>query len=120
LSARGLKLVRDGKKYVSMSIQKRIDKRNNYPDAAGELTAQETEITRLICAGFKKKEIADTLHISERTVENHKKEIYRVLNVRNSFELYNAAHNLGIVSHDWQDVYPKDFEVRPLPEKKRK
>lgn len=41
-----------------------------------ELTAREKEITELIAWGAAKKEIATHLFISERTVENHVRNIY--------------------------------------------
>lgn len=41
-----------------------------------KLTARETEIAELMAWGLCKKEIADHLFISERTVENHARNIY--------------------------------------------
>jgi len=117
---KGMRQIRDGKKYVSPSVLERIDMRSEYPEPAGKITGRETEVIRLICSGYKDKDIVDNLHISKRTVDNHKKEIYRTLNVRNFFELSNAAHDTGIVSQDWQCSAPKNFEIRPLPNRKVK
>lgn len=41
------------------------------------LTLRETEIIKLIEREFNNKQIADSLYISERTVETHRKNIYR-------------------------------------------
>ena len=114
----GLKAIRDGKKYVSPGVQKRILMRKEYPMPAGRITNRQAEIVRLICCGFKDIEIADTLHISRRTVDTHKTEIFRSLNVRNSVELIKVALNLEIVKQDELNFYPKDFTVNPKPDKR--
>ena len=44
-----------------------------------ELTGRETEITHLIAEGITTKNIADQLFLSTRTVETHRKNIYRKL-----------------------------------------
>jgi DNA-binding CsgD family transcriptional regulator len=51
------------------------------------LTPREREIAELIAWGGTKKEIADQLYISERTVENHARNIYEKTGVRKSSEL---------------------------------
>ena len=115
---RGLKLIRDGEMYVSPSVQERIILREEEPMPAKIITYRQKEVIRLTCCGFKDKEIGDTLHISRRTVNKHKLEIYRSLNVRNVVELYNVAHYLGFVSLNENFAFPKNFSVAPLPRKK--
>ena len=51
------------------------------------LTAREREVARLITAGHTARAIADTLVISERTVETHVASVYRKLGVANRQEL---------------------------------
>lgn len=46
-----------------------------------EITNRELEILKLLSRGMSNKEISDMLGISTRTVETHKKNIYRKLNV---------------------------------------
>ncbi|MDR1755581.1 MAG: helix-turn-helix transcriptional regulator [Culturomica sp.] len=41
-----------------------------------KLTAREAEIAEMFAWGASKKEIANHLHVSERTVENHARNIY--------------------------------------------
>lgn len=56
------------------------------PGADGELaalTARELEIARLVAAGRSNKEIAATLHLSVRTVENHLRRVFAKLSVPN-------------------------------------
>lgn len=49
--------------------------------AVGELTIRESEVVRLAKRGLNTREIAGTLHVSERTVETHLAHIYRKLGV---------------------------------------
>ncbi|MCL2381200.1 MAG: response regulator transcription factor [Treponema sp.] len=113
----GLKAVRDGKRYVSPSVRERILMRREYPMAAGKITDRQEEVIRLICCGFKDIEIADTLHISRRTVDTHKTEIFRSLNVRNAVELIGVALNLEIIRQSELYFYPKYFVTNPKPSK---
>lgn len=54
---------------------------------AATLSKRETEIAELIAWGASKKEIANRLSISERTVENHTRMIYSKVGVSKSNEL---------------------------------
>lgn len=54
---------------------------------AATLSKRETEIAKLIAWGASKKEIANRLSISERTVENHARMIYSKVGVSKSNEL---------------------------------
>ena len=51
------------------------------------LTLREQEIVRLCCKGLQNKEIADRLNISTRTVETHKNNIFRKLEINSTAEL---------------------------------
>lgn len=46
-------------------------------NGSAKLTRRETEIAELFAWGASKKEVADRLYVSERTVENHARNIYR-------------------------------------------
>nr|WP_240968553.1 helix-turn-helix transcriptional regulator [Streptomyces sp. HNM0575] len=50
--------------------------------AAKHLTAREAEIAGLVCSGLTNIEVAETVTISKRTVDNHLQNIYRKLGVR--------------------------------------
>lgn len=51
------------------------------------LTKRELEITHFISAGYSNKDIAKILFISEHTVKDHTKNIYRKMDVHSRFEL---------------------------------
>jgi DNA-binding NarL/FixJ family response regulator len=105
----GLKRIRDGYSFVSISVQKRLEAYDEYPKLVKSLTRREIEITRLLCNGFKTDEIAETLHISISTVDKHKTAIYKKLNVRNENELIRVALYLGIIEMDELNFFGGDF-----------
>lgn len=61
------------------------------------LTKREEEILREVLSGLTKKEIADKLYISERTLYNHLANIYGKLGAKNAIEAYNIAIELGYI-----------------------
>ena len=65
---------------------------------AVKLTAREIEIARLSAKGLLSKEIAARLNIAQRTVENHKNNLYRKLGINNSAELVSYMHKAGLLS----------------------
>ncbi|RDK87096.1 helix-turn-helix domain-containing protein [Marinirhabdus gelatinilytica] len=60
------------------------------------LTHQEKKIITLIAEGSQSKEIADTLFISKHTVQTHRKNIYRKLNVTSVADLIKISLVLNL------------------------
>lgn len=61
------------------------------------LSNRELEILPLICQGMKNKEIADQLFISERTVENHRKNLFIKTKSKNAYGLVIYAIKNGLI-----------------------
>jgi DNA-binding NarL/FixJ family response regulator len=61
-----------------------------------ELTDRETEVLRLVATGMSYKEIADTLVISHRTVQNHVQNTLGKLHLHNRVELVRFALARGL------------------------
>ncbi len=61
------------------------------------LTKREEEILLEVLSGLTKKEIADKLYISERTLYNHLANIYAKLGAKNAIEAYKIALELGYI-----------------------
>ena len=62
-----------------------------------QLTAREQEIMRMLAEGMSKAQIADTLFISIKTVENHRANIMRKLSLHSRTELVKYAIRKGII-----------------------
>ena len=117
---KGLCQIRKGGECVSPSVLERIDLRRDYPMSAGKITDKQKEVLRLICCGFKDREIAETLAISRNTVVNHKTHFFTSLNVRSPIELVRAALTMEFIRLEEIYFYPRDMTLNPLPDKKIK
>jgi DNA-binding NarL/FixJ family response regulator len=62
------------------------------------LTTREREVLKFIAEGIANKEIADLLFISVRTVENHRANIMRKLNIKSTANLIKYAIRKGYTS----------------------
>lgn len=68
------------------------------PTQLSQLTQREKEIISLSCSGMIMKEIADSLHVSPRTIEVHKTHIFQKLGLNNQIELLRFAINRGLIT----------------------
>lgn len=62
-----------------------------------ELTDSEKQILQSIADGMKRKEIASTLYISERTLSNHLQHIFEKLGVTSAVEAVTKAIQMGYI-----------------------
>ena len=67
------------------------------PAPAGELTPREEEIVKLVAEAHTTREIAEILHLSEKTVENHRANAMRKLGMRDRVELVRYAIRRGLI-----------------------
>ncbi len=63
-----------------------------------DLTSMEKNILQLICSGQKRKNIAEELYMSKRTLSNHLQHIFEKLNVSSTVEAVTKAIQLGYIS----------------------
>ena len=63
-----------------------------------DISRRETEVVQLLCEGLSSREIAKHLHISAKTVENHRYNIYRKCEVDSIAALMRHAIQQGMVS----------------------
>jgi two-component system, NarL family, nitrate/nitrite response regulator NarL len=92
-----LKQLAMGYPYVSPEITKFL--MNDYNKAATKeelLTERESEILRLITKEYSNKQIAEKLFISERTVETHRKNIFRKT---------NTSSLVGLIKYAFENSY---------------
>jgi DNA-binding NarL/FixJ family response regulator len=62
-----------------------------------ELTPREEEIVKLVAEAHTNREIAEILHLSEKTVENHRANAMRKLGMRDRVELVRYAIRRGLI-----------------------
>lgn len=67
------------------------------PEAGKPLTPKEQQVCEYLCLGWSNKEIAQVLHLSPRTVEDHRMHVMRKKTVRNSVELVRVVYGLDDV-----------------------
>ncbi|MBN1931354.1 MAG: response regulator transcription factor [Desulfobacterales bacterium] len=99
----GIKTVLSGKYYISPEISeivlegylesRKIKKKSSFEI----LTKREKEVLKLVGEGYQNKEIAEYLYISPKTVEKHRANIMRKLNLHNASELTVYAIEKGLV-----------------------
>ena len=65
-----------------------------------ELTPREQEVLTLIAEGYSNNEIADRLVISAKTVDRHRENIMRKLNLHNRVDLVKYALRKGLIGLD--------------------
>jgi len=66
-------------------------------DGDEELTPREEEIVKLVAEANTTKQIAEILHLSEKTVENHRANAMRKLGMRDRVDLVRYAIRRGLI-----------------------
>jgi len=97
-----IRKVGSGQSYFSTEVTLSLlnpmqDKHSAGNLAQEQLTERETEIIKLIAEGFSNKEIGSKLFISHRTVDTHRTNLMKKLNVDNIAGLISYAMKNGIV-----------------------
>lgn len=89
--------VYEGNNYFSQDITKEMMNTFGDHSESSRLTNREIEIIKLIGKEFSNKQIADQLFISERTVETHRKNIFRKTGTQNIVGLINYAYREHLI-----------------------
>lgn len=97
-----IQIIRSGKTYLSPNLGDLVPdllRRRHEPGGSLKeaLTHREREILKLLADGNTSKEIAHKLYISLRTVQNHRANIMRKLNLRRTTDLVKYALQKGYV-----------------------
>jgi DNA-binding NarL/FixJ family response regulator len=110
---RGLQAVTNGEYFLDSAISQEVvarlmkspvrEARVSDSDY-GRLTPREQEIMRMLAEGIAKADIADRLCISVKTVENHRSNIMRKLDLSSTMDLVRYAAKLGLIDIDlWKE-----------------
>ena len=99
-----VRTVLQGRRFLSASISERMieiyiqnEKAASVDDPYETLTNREREVLQMVAEGHSSTEIADRLTISARTVETHRSNLMRKLNLSNQTELIRYAIRKGIL-----------------------
>jgi DNA-binding NarL/FixJ family response regulator len=92
-----LKLIANGGTYFSGDVAKELNRVDESIDKRYILTPREREIVRYVAQGLSHTEIGDKIHISPRTVDTHRTNIMRKLELHSIAELIKIAMQLKII-----------------------
>lgn len=97
-----IRQVMEGEVYLSPEIEKALMNtlRNQAREKAEfipQLTRRELQVLKLIAAEHTTKEIAETLFLSENTIETHRRNLLSKLNVRNVAGMIKVALKRGLI-----------------------
>jgi len=93
-----IRTVHKGNKYFSAEIsEKMINFMSTQSTSEDILSNKETEVLGLISEGLTTKEIAAKLFVSSRTIETHRANIIKKLEVKNTAELIKKAAKINLI-----------------------
>lgn len=93
-----IRSVNKGKKYFSAEIsEKMINFMSTQSISENILSNKENEVLGLIAKGLTTKEIAEKLFVSSRTIETHRANILKKLEVKNTAELIKKAAKMNLI-----------------------
>jgi DNA-binding NarL/FixJ family response regulator len=93
-----IRTVNKGKKYFSTLIsEKMINFMSTQSVSENVLSNKETQVLALISKGLTTNEIAAKLFVSSRTIETHRANILKKLEVKNSAELIKRAAEMNLI-----------------------
>jgi two-component system response regulator NreC len=102
--ASAIRVVSQGNVFLYPTLAKLLVKdfvqraESNLPSIAEELTPREREVLTYIAEGHTNREIAEQLVISVKTVDRHRENIMRKLNLHNRVELVKYAIEKGLIT----------------------
>lgn len=93
-----VRIVNGGKKYFSPKIsEKMINFMSEQTLSENLLSKKEKEVLELISKGLTTKDVAAKLFVSTRTIETHRANILKKLEVKNTAELINKATKINLI-----------------------
>jgi len=95
-----LRTVAAGQTFLSSGAQRALMEEwlgGGRPDLEDPLTPRELEVVKLIAEAYTNRQIAETLKVSEKTVESHRANVLAKLGMRDRVELARYAVRRGLV-----------------------
>ena len=100
-----VRAVARGETYLSPAVSKRVvddyvSRTSGAPDPLAALTPRQREILQLVAEGHTSKDIARRLGLSYRTVEAHRNQVMKRLDVHDVTGLVRFAVRVGLIADD--------------------
>ena len=95
-----IRTVAEGRTFLNSRTQQTLMRQwleDGRTSPAEDLTPREMEVVKLIAEAYTNKQIADALHLSEKTVESHRGNVLAKLGMRDRVELVRYAIRRGLV-----------------------
>ena len=94
-----LRTVADGRPFLSSTAQRALlrEWEEGTAEADDSLTPRELEVVKLIAEAHTNRQIADTLMLSEKTVESHRANLLAKLGMRDRVQLVRYAIRRGLI-----------------------
>ncbi len=94
-----IRAVSRGEAFLTSAVERTIVREWMNDSSSGPeepLSPREQEVLKLIAEAFTNKQIAETLHLAEKTVESHRANLLRKLGMRDRVELVRYAIRRGL------------------------
>lgn len=98
----GIKQVVSGETFVHSEIQPILEADGGLSNK--RLSVREKQVVKLVAEGFKTKEIAEQLEISDRTVSKHRENLMTKMGMTSTAELTNYANESGLTKVGLQEI----------------
>jgi two-component system, NarL family, response regulator NreC len=93
-----LRAISVGRQYISPDVAVLVSRTSGGSSETSHITDREKQVLKLLAEGYTNQEIASLLNISVKTVERHRENLTRKLNVRNPVGLAAVAIREGLVA----------------------
>jgi DNA-binding NarL/FixJ family response regulator len=100
LFKKAVRAVSQGELWIERGIIKKIFASGSPSEEKVNLSRKEREIVSLVCKGYRNKEIASKLNISEQTVKSHCNRIYKKIGISDRLQLALYAYKM------WPEYIP--------------
>ncbi len=101
--SQAIQSVLNGKTFFSSSISHFVDQEGHSVDVYEDLTTREREVLQLVAEGNTASEITEKLFISVRTVEKHRSNLMKKLQIHSHNDLIRYALQRGLIPFQLTD-----------------
>ena len=100
----GVRKVVAGDMFIHSEIQPILDAELDKLSNNKKLSVREKQVVKLVAEGYKTKEIADMLEISDRTVSKHRENLMTKMGVTSTAEITNYANESGLTKVRLEEI----------------